>query len=181
MSLTNSKRTKNEVIHHYIQQLEEEKSENQRLKQELNQANLNYNTLLTKVIRQKQEKNLDEYRKPNIDGGGGGEIPFIGLADPTTVETDENSRSSSDELHRKSINNIIGKDQREESPEQALICSNKVMRLNDLKNDGDCNIDQATEATIRKARVSVRARSEAPMVRTYIVLFRLHIHEHHQK
>ncbi|KAL7585527.1 hypothetical protein Lser_V15G45674 [Lactuca serriola] len=164
MSLTNSKRTKNEVIHHYIQQLEEEKSENQRLKQELNQANLNYNTLLTKVIRQKQEKNLDEYRKPNIDGGGGGEIPFIGLADPTTVETDENSRSSSDELHRKSINNIIGKDQREESPEQALICSNKVMRLNDLKNDGDCNIDQATEATIRKARVSVRARSEAPMI-----------------
>lgn len=37
--------------------------------------------------------------------------------------------------------------------------SNKVSRLNPSKE-----VDQATEATIRKARVSVRARSEAPMV-----------------
>ncbi|KAI3708110.1 hypothetical protein L2E82_37177 [Cichorium intybus] len=167
MSLNSvDKRTRNEVIHHYIQQLEEEKSENQRLKQELDQANCNYNTLLTKMMRHKQEKNLDEYRKPSIDGGG--EIPFIGLAAQAIVETDENSRSSSDgtnhdELPRKPINHIHGKDLREESLEQALICSNKVMRLNDSKND-DGNIDQATEATIRKARVSVRARSEAPMI-----------------
>ncbi|KAL4581349.1 hypothetical protein LXL04_017563 [Taraxacum kok-saghyz] len=167
MSL-DSKRTTMDAIHHFKQQLQEEMRENQRLKQELNKARLNYEALIT-AIKQKQEKNLDEYRKPSIDGGGG-EIPFLGLADPVAMQIDENSRSSSegrnhDEVSRKPINNhIYGKDQREESPEQALMCSNKVMRLNDVKTNDDGNIDQATEATIRKARVSVRARSEAPMI-----------------
>lgn len=45
---------------------------------------------------------------------------------------------------------------REETPESE---SNKVPKLN-----SSYPIDQATEATMRKARVSVRARSEAPMV-----------------
>lgn len=42
---------------------------------------------------------------------------------------------------------------REESP------NNKVQKLSSAKG-----IDQSNEATMRKARVSVRARSEAPMV-----------------
>ena len=46
------------------------------------------------AIKQKQEKNLDEYRKLSIDGGG--EIPFLGLADPIAMEIDDNSRSSSE-------------------------------------------------------------------------------------
>lgn len=50
-----------------------------------------------------------------------------------------------------------GADHREDSPGQGW-ASNKVARLNSAKT-----IDQ-TEATIRKARVSVRARSEDAMV-----------------
>ncbi|XP_043690910.1 probable WRKY transcription factor 31 [Telopea speciosissima] len=50
---------------------------------------------------------------------------------------------------------------REESPDQASQgwVANKVPKLNASKN-----VDQSTEATMRKARVSVRARSEAPMI-----------------
>lgn len=51
----------------------------------------------------------------------------------------------------------------EESPESeshGWNNANKVQKLNSA-NKG---IDQSTEATMRKARVSVRARSEAPMV-----------------
>lgn len=48
---------------------------------------------------------------------------------------------------------------REESPESESWAPNKVPKLVAAKA-----VDQATEATMRKARVSVRARSEAPMV-----------------
>lgn len=41
---------------------------------------------------------------------------------------------------------------------------NKTPKLHDSPNNHNNNIDQATEATIRKARVSVRARSQAPVV-----------------
>ncbi|MBA0811208.1 hypothetical protein Gohar_003132 [Gossypium harknessii] len=48
---------------------------------------------------------------------------------------------------------------REESPESENLGRNKLQKMNPSKP-----IDQATEATMRKARVSVRARSEAPMI-----------------
>lgn len=49
---------------------------------------------------------------------------------------------------------------REESPESETWGPNKLQKLNN-----PCKpIDQTTEASMRKARVSVRARSEAPMV-----------------
>lgn len=47
---------------------------------------------------------------------------------------------------------------REESPETE---SNKVQKVN---NSSPTTFEQSAEATMRKARVSVRARSEAPMV-----------------
>ncbi|XP_037493373.1 probable WRKY transcription factor 31 [Jatropha curcas] len=52
---------------------------------------------------------------------------------------------------------------REESPESESQGwnPNKLQKLNSSANKG---IDQSTEATMRKARVSVRARSEAPMI-----------------
>ncbi|XVF87770.1 hypothetical protein PTKIN_Ptkin18bG0147400 [Pterospermum kingtungense] len=49
---------------------------------------------------------------------------------------------------------------REESPESDGWGPNKVQKLNNPAKP----IDQSTEATMRKARVSVRARSEAPMI-----------------
>ncbi|CAN6445552.1 unnamed protein product [Victoria cruziana] len=52
---------------------------------------------------------------------------------------------------------------REESPDRASQgwMSNKSPKLNQTQNS---SIEQAAEATMRKARVSVRARSEAPMI-----------------
>lgn len=48
---------------------------------------------------------------------------------------------------------------REDSPDQGWGSANKGPRFNSSKT-----VDNQTEATMRKARVSVRARSEAPMV-----------------
>lgn len=91
-----------------------------------------------------------------------------------TTEMDELTNSSSEErtLSGSPRNNMelsrnkgIG---REESPESQGWAPNKVPKLNSSKT-----LDHAAaEATMRKARVSVRARSEAPMV--------IH-HHHHQK
>ncbi|KVI02034.1 WRKY transcription factor 6-like [Cynara cardunculus var. scolymus] len=168
------KQTKNKLADVQVE-LEKMNTENQRLKQVLDQVTSNYNSLqmhMTTMMKQKQEEKPNDDRKPSKDGGGDmvmvpRPLTDLGLAAPATVDTDENSRSSSegrshDEIPRSPNTNIDGRDRREHSPEQVLGCSNKVPRLNDSKNDD--NIDQATEATIRKARVSVRVRSEAPMI-----------------
>nr|XP_043630195.1 probable WRKY transcription factor 31 [Erigeron canadensis] len=137
-------------------------SENQQLKQELH---------LMKMKLQKQEDpNEDHHRKASNNEGGGDLTmmprPFMDLGLPALE--DENSRSSSEGIKSHDhelgpINVMDGRDQRE-IPEQVLPCPNKVPRLDVLKKDENGSIDQATEATIRKARVSVRARSEAAMI-----------------
>ncbi|XWS30961.1 hypothetical protein CRYUN_Cryun23aG0036100 [Craigia yunnanensis] len=126
------------------------------------------------------EENLEQ-KKPN----GGLIVPRqfmdLGLAAAAAVDTDEPSLSSSEgRSHdrsgspnnntevaskefglRKRGNSEEGRRTgREDSPDQASQGwgANKVPRFNSSKN-----VDQ-TEATIRKARVSVRARSEEPMI-----------------
>lgn len=59
----------------------------------------------------------------------------------------------------------IGREESPGSETQGWGPNNKVQKLNSAKG-----IDQSSEATMRKARVSVRARSEAPMV-IYITRF----------
>nr|AFX83940.1 WRKY super family protein [Hevea brasiliensis] len=100
-----------------------------------------------------------------------------------SAETDEMSHSSSDERTRSatplanmetaSVKNSANQENssfrdgkrigREESPDSGSQGWNhsKVQKLNSPPSKG---IDQSTEATMRKARVSVRARSEAPMI-----------------
>lgn len=122
-----------------------------------------------------------EQKKPN----GGVIVPRqfmdLGLAAAAAADADEPSLSSSEgRSHdrsgspnnntevaskefglRKSGNSEEGRGTgREDSPDQGSQGwgANKVPRFNSSKN-----VDQ-TEATMRKARVSVRARSEAPMV-----------------
>lgn len=53
---------------------------------------------------------------------------------------------------------------REESPESDGWGPNKVQKLNPAAAKPNIDHQSSTEATMRKARVSVRARSEAPMV-----------------
>ncbi|KAH7510517.1 hypothetical protein FEM48_ZijujUnG0103900 [Ziziphus jujuba var. spinosa] len=125
-----------------------------------------------------------ELEKKNSENGGAvvpRQFMDLGLAATNNGDTDEPSLSSSEERRSGSAGNNIknghGDDQgpvldqekkefdrgigREDGPDQSNSHGwgpNKVPRLNSSKE-----ADQ-TEATMRKARVSVRARSEAPMV-----------------
>ncbi|KAI7731543.1 hypothetical protein M8C21_022299 [Ambrosia artemisiifolia] len=171
-SNSEDKRAKNEL--HVVQaELERMNIENQQLRELLNQVTVKYNTLQTHLVTMMQH---NEDHKPTNDGGGGELIvprPFmdLGLA---AAETDENSHSSSEgrghDEHSRSprlvSNNIIDQESSEHGSLVTRDASNKVPRLTPSKNNTNTNtnIDQATEATIRKARVSVRARSEAPMI-----------------
>ncbi|XWS36781.1 hypothetical protein CRYUN_Cryun20dG0115400 [Craigia yunnanensis] len=129
---------------------------------------------------QMMEEKLEQ-KKPN----GGLIVPRqfmdLGLAASAAADTDEPSQSSSEGRNhdrsgspnnntevaskefglRKRGNSEEGRGTgREDSPDQGSqgLGANKVPRFNSSKN-----VDQ-TEATMRKARVSVRARSEAPMI-----------------
>ncbi|CAN4103520.1 unnamed protein product [Withania somnifera] len=183
------KRTKSELA--VLQaELERMNGENRRLTDMLNQVTSNYSTLQMHVMTmmQQQEENgqrdgkSDEVKQQqhNQNGHGGGQmVPRqfmdLGLATgaATGSEAEEASLSSSEgrsgrEKSRSPMNNMesgstcgIG---REDSPEKGSPGwgPNKIPRL----GNGSTNkpADQATEATMRKARVSVRARSEAPMI-----------------
>lgn len=88
--------------------------------------------------------------------------------DVSNSSSDERTQSASPHHQNKNINNN-GKNEigtREESPDSE---SHKVPKLQKLNPSSSNSIDQSTtatttEAAMRKARVSVRARSEAPMV-----------------
>ena len=121
-----------------------------------------------------------EERKVEVGGSKVVPIQFMNPGPGATAETDEISNSSSEDRTisgspRNNSNVVKNSDVvpydsdrdgkkvgREESPEsesQGWV-PNKAPKLTPNKP-----IDQSTEATMRKARVSVRARSEAPMVR----------------
>ncbi|XVE87749.1 hypothetical protein DITRI_Ditri19aG0012800 [Diplodiscus trichospermus] len=98
---------------------------------------------------------------------------FMDLGPSGAAENDEMSHSSEEKTRSGSLPNnveVASKQEassfrdgkrigREESPESESWGPNKVQKPNPAKP-----IDQSTEATMRKARVSVRARSEAPMI-----------------
>ncbi|KAI3465630.1 hypothetical protein Pfo_022293 [Paulownia fortunei] len=150
-------------------ELERMSSENQRLKEMLNQVTNNYNGLQTHLLtvmkQQKQEQQSDHHNgggaeeRKNRHGNGlvvPGQFMDLGLA--VAADTDDASLSSSE--GRSSRDHALMADKEigggdDQSPE------NKVPRLT---THSPKSVDQATEATIRKARVSVRARSEAPMI-----------------
>ncbi|CAL5394047.1 unnamed protein product [Camellia sinensis] len=153
-------------------------TENQRLRDMLDQVTGNYTTLqihMMTLMQQKHnnnekhdqnnmvvdDKSEENNKKHSGNNGGGLMVPrqFMDLGLAATADTDEHSLSSSEPVNNGEAASKEGDDGgREESPENGS--NNKVARLNGLKN-----VDQAapTEATMRKARVSVRARSEAPM------------------
>lgn len=158
-------------------------TENQRLRDMLDQVTGNYTTLqihMMTLMQQKHnnnekhdqnnmvvdDKSEENNKKHSGNNGGGLMVPrqFMDLGLAATADTDEHSLSSS-EGRRSPVNNGEAASKegddggREDSPENGS--NNKVARLNGLKN-----VDPAapTEATMRKARVSVRARSEAPMI-----------------
>lgn len=161
-------------------------AENQRLKDMVSEVTNNYNTLQMQLMAFMQHHN-DKAADQNSDGQqveekkGQPVAPrrFIdlGLGVNTADNTDEPSLSSSEGRSRdlggspvngNSNNNeesnvLFGQNKKEfvkrdDSPDRCY-GPNKVPKFSSSPK----NVDQ-TEATMRKARVSVRARSEAPMV-----------------
>ncbi|XP_061336936.1 probable WRKY transcription factor 31 [Gastrolobium bilobum] len=188
------KRTKTTELAQLQVELQRMNAENKKLKEMLNHVSGNYTALqmhLVSLMQQQQQQNQRtestenevvqakaEEKKPGV---GGGKVPrqFLDIGPSGTAEVDEQvSNSSSDERTRSStpqnnnidvgtrdyVRNNNGKNElgREESPdsESQGWASNKLQKLNPSNP-----MDQSTtEATMRKARVSVRARSEAPMI-----------------
>ncbi|KAA8524706.1 hypothetical protein F0562_011129 [Nyssa sinensis] len=170
-------------------EVERMNSENQHLREMLNQVSNNYNTLqvhLVTLMKQQQDQKADNTNQKHDqmvdvkveDKNGGLIVPrqFMDLGLAAVADTNEPSLSSSEgrspEHSRSPVNNVeaVSKDLydhekkeygREDSPDNGSQGwgPNKVPRLNSAKS-----VDQATESTMRKARVSVRARSEAPMI-----------------
>ncbi|KAL0321118.1 UNVERIFIED_CONTAM: WRKY transcription factor 6 [Sesamum radiatum] len=161
-------------------ELERMNAENLRLRGMLTQVSNNYTALqmqLVTLMQQQQTSTTDSTQIQEIvdriseekkQENGGVLVPrqFLDLSPRLTNQTaDEQSNSSSEERTlsgspqgnvESSRNKRIG---REESPESEGCASNKALKLNLAKP-----VDQSTEATMRRARVSVRARSEAPMI-----------------
>ncbi|TMW83775.1 hypothetical protein EJD97_000754 [Solanum chilense] len=168
-------------------ELERMNSENQRLKGMLTQVNNSYSALQMHLVTLMQQQlnsrtenthphevvgaNSNEEKKKENDGTI---VPrqFMELG-PSGSKVDpmdepSHSRSSSEErtLSGSPRNNmeLVSKDKainREESPESESWAPNKAPKL---MTSSSKPVEQSTEATMRKARVSVRARSEAPMI-----------------
>ncbi|MBA0769866.1 hypothetical protein Gotri_018557 [Gossypium trilobum] len=169
---TEDKRAKDEVA--VLQaEVEQMNTENQRLREMLSQVTSNYNTVqmhLVTLMQQPPDAKAEEQdlMKQIKKSNGGLMVPsprqLMDLRLPA-VDIDEPSLSSSDHSGSEIASKGFGlrkRDSSEDSLDQGSQAqgwvANKVPRFNSSKN-----VDQ-TEATMRKARVSVRARSEATMI-----------------
>ncbi|CAN4078383.1 unnamed protein product [Withania somnifera] len=172
-------------------ELERMNSENQRLKGMLTQVSSSYSALQMHLValiqQQHQQQQLisrtesthareavetksNEEKKHEKEGTiVPRQFMELGPSGPKADPMDEpsNSHSSSEErtLSGSPRNNmeLLSRDKgtgREESPESESWAPHKVPKLMNSSKP----VEQSTEATMRKARVSVRARSEAPMI-----------------
>ncbi|PWA48839.1 WRKY domain-containing protein [Artemisia annua] len=137
-SYSEEERTKHELA--TVQaEYERTSGENQRLKEALNKVIIDYKTLemhFATILQYKREEKSVEDRDGRRSTMGPRSIMDLALA----AEPNENSHYSSEERSHSPINK------------------------NNSMDDNNRKIDQSTEATIRKARVSVRARSEASVI-----------------
>ncbi|KAJ6680471.1 WRKY TRANSCRIPTION FACTOR 36-RELATED [Salix purpurea] len=171
-------------------EVERMKAENLRLTDMLNHVTSNYNALQMHLVtavqdqktHHKNEQQDDGKNKNNgmaprqfmdlglvAGGGAGGDTDDLSLsATSEGGRSRDRSRSPGNNIednNKEDGTTVVfdqdkkgGNDHREDSPAGQGWASNKVARLNPTKT-----VDQ-TEATIRKARVSVRARSEDAMI-----------------
>lgn len=160
------------------------KSENQRLKQALHQVTGNYNALQMHIFSlmktQKQDKKINSISEVELAAREVVPRQFmdLGLASNNNGagngDGDEPSSTSSEERRSGSAGNNNGKT-REDSPADHDHQSSqgwgyqKKLPTTASSDQSAAKDNDQTEATMRKARVSVRARSEAPMVCIYIL------------
>ncbi|KAF8086451.1 hypothetical protein N665_0625s0016 [Sinapis alba] len=166
------------------EELKKSNEENQRLKEMLSQTTNNFNSLqmqLVAVMRQQEDhhhlatikskdKDTNQHEAPEM-------VPrqFIDLGLPSTeVSSNERttvrSRSPPSLLENSNSSQrakrVLEIEESQENESNGWGNSSKVSKHNVSSSNGNGNgIDQSSaEATMRKARVSVRARSEAPML-----------------
>ncbi|KAL9255106.1 WRKY transcription factor 42-like protein [Drosera capensis] len=140
-------------------------AENQRLKGMLSQVSNNYSALQLQLVAMMQQKHKDESIQDQNKVLQAKSEKADHIVD-TAEKTDQSQTSSDEKTFDQSDSPRVNKDAmvshgREESPgsEDQTWRSNKIPKLNNAKV-----VEQATDATMRKTRVSVRARSEAPMI-----------------
>ncbi|XP_031092622.1 probable WRKY transcription factor 31 [Ipomoea triloba] len=157
-------------------ELERMSAENRVLRDMLSQVSDNYTNLQTQMMSLMQRQKDNHHNHGKIDeednsNSGGIKFPRIfmdlGLATRRSNDgaVDEANLSSSPEGQNVRERSSRSPTSREESPEKGSSSGwgpNKVPRLD--HGPESSSVDQATEATMRKARVSVRARSDAPMI-----------------
>ncbi|KVI09382.1 DNA-binding WRKY, partial [Cynara cardunculus var. scolymus] len=161
-------------------ELQQMNIENQRLKEMYLQVSNNYNALQMHLVTlmqqqeqemrnasiQNQDQNVD---RPSHQGPVTVPRQFMELRQSTNEMTSRDSSSeektqSGSALNAVELSKNVDRDGkstigREDTPDSDVWMSNKVPKLVVPEN-----ADQANEATMRKVRVSVRARSEAPMI-----------------
>jgi hypothetical protein len=161
---------------HELARLQEElgkmKTENERLRGMLSQVSNNYNTLQMQMVtlmqqRQQQQQNelatneKDQVRQfIDLGPSGAAGVYVEDVVNNNDSSSDEKTRSASP-LNNEIVKRING---REETPESESWIPNKTPKLSSPTTTAAKSVDQASDATMRKARVSVRARSEAPMI-----------------
>ncbi|KAI5412728.1 hypothetical protein KIW84_057385 [Lathyrus oleraceus] len=142
-------------------ELERKKAENHRLRNMFDEAKMNYEALQMHMLSLMQERSVEdckeeeqEEEKPN--GNGGVLIPrqIVDLAK-------DNEEGSKDE-------ELVFDPDKEESDHENERNDSQVLAANNNTNNvsnfsAQTNVEEA-EATMKKAKVSVRARSEANMI-----------------
>ena len=154
-------------------ELERMNGENQRLRGMLNQVRSNYAsmqmhlvTMMQQQQQQQQNSRGDSTQEQEVierKENGGGARQFLELGpEQSNSLSEERTVSGSPQNNLEAIRNK--KTGREESPEsESWAPGSKAPKLNPTSTNTNTN-QPSVEATMRKARVSVRARSEAPMV-----------------
>lgn len=151
-------------------ELEMVNSENRRLKETLSQVTQDFHNIqMHLLIQQQQYTDQNASGRANEEqrnGHGNSSVAprqfmELGLASPGDNEDTTSEGRDHPSVPDKDI--ILDRDQ---SPE------NKVPRLTHSPR----SVDQAAEATMRKCRVSVRLRSEAPMVHMPHLLIKCYIY-----
>ncbi|XP_047943346.1 probable WRKY transcription factor 31 [Salvia hispanica] len=166
------KRAMNEVAQLQVE-LERMNGENQRLRGMLNQVRSNYAsmqmhlvTMMQQQQQQQQNSRGDSTQEQEVierKENGGGARQFLELGpEQSNSLSEERTVSGSPQNNLEAIRNK--KTGREESPEsESWAPGSKAPKLNPTSTNTNTN-QPSVEATMRKARVSVRARSEAPMI-----------------
>lgn len=151
-------------------ELERKKAENHRLRNMFDEAKMNYEALQMHMLSLMQERSVEdckeeeqEEEKPN--GNGGVLIPR-----QIVVLAKDNEEGSKDE-------ELVFDPDKEESDHENERNDSQVLAANNNTNNvsnfsAQTNVEEA-EATMKKAKVSVRARSEANMVLQFHILVKI--------